>query len=96
MTNLKRYTAESCHEIGYSWIIDAPQGLTSEDVEKLQDCLVSYTDTPDTAQMLEMLDDINYCDGLDVSKLELFKQVVLYVESVHRETFTQSFREDKE
>lgn len=93
---MKRYLAESCHSIGYAWIIDAPEGLTPEDVEKLQSALCDYTDTPDTAQLLEMLEDVYYCETLDADKIELFKQVTLYVESVYRETFTQSFREELE
>ena len=43
---MKRYTSESCHSIGYSWEIDAPESLSAEDVEALQQALIDYTDTP--------------------------------------------------
>lgn len=91
---MKRYTSESSHSIGYKWEIDAPEGLTAEDVRSLQRQLCQYTDTPDTAAMIVMLNDDDYCNELDRSKMELFKQVIIYIEEVHREATTQSFREE--
>ena len=93
---MKRYTSESCHTVGYKWEIDAPKGLTAEDVEKLQDCLVNWTDTPTQEDLTAMLADKYAIEDLDEDKLELFAQVTFSVDCVHREVFTQSFKEDKE
>lgn len=92
---IKSYTCESCHSIGYSWFIEAPEGLTPEDVEKLVDELINYTDTPTDEQLQEMLEDTFYRQSLDASKIELFKKVTIHVESVHRDIFSQSFNEYK-
>lgn len=89
---MKRYSSQSCHEIGYKWIIDAPETLTMDDVDALQNALCDYTDTPDNASLQEMLEDHTYCEELDAAKLDEFKKVSIYVESVHRETFTQELR----
>lgn len=89
---MKNYTSESCHEIGYKWTISAPDALSAEDVEALQKALCEWTDEPDTGELHRMLSDID-CTQLDVDKLPLYRQVLIDVRSVHRETFTQSFTE---
>ena len=90
---MKRYEAQSSHELGYRWTIKAPEALSLEDLQALQEALCDYTDAPDNAQLQEMLEDKHYCENLQLDKLELFKQVQISVEAVHRETFTQGLSE---
>lgn len=89
----KRYTAESCHTVGYGWEIDAPESLTEEDLQALIDALVTYTDTPSNSELQSMLLDDCYTEDLDPAKMEEFRKVDIYVESVHREHFTQGLGE---
>lgn len=94
---MKRYTSESCHSIGYSWEIDAPESLSAEDVEALQQALIDYTDTPqqsDLEALLSMIPEYlaNYIEDAE-SKAEDIAQVAFSVERVHGEAFTQSFSE---
>ena len=95
---MKRYTSESCHSIGYSWEIDAPESLSAEDVEALQQALIDYTDTPqqsDLEALLSMIPEYlsNYIEDAE-SKVEDIAQVTFSVERVHGEAFTQSFSEE--
>ena len=94
---MKRYTSESCHSVGYSWEIDAPESLSVEDVEALQQALIDYTDTPqqsDLEALLSMVTEYlaDYIEDVE-SKLEDIAQVTFYAERVHGEAFTQSFKE---
>lgn len=96
---MKRYKAESCHEIGYKWEIDAPAALSPDDVEALQSALCDYTDTPAQNDLHELLVApsmflADYIEDLNAEKLALVALVTFTVESVHREVFTQSFREE--
>lgn len=95
MTNTKRYTAESCHDIGYAWEIEAPDNITAEELEKLQQALCNWTDEPDQARLNEMLEDDIYLEDYELNedKMEFYKAITINVESVHRGSFIQSFQE---
>lgn len=89
----KRWTAESCHTIGYGWVIRAPDTLDESDIEAMQEDLCDYTDEPSQNHLETMLDE-GYFSRIDETKLAEFKKVTIQVESCHRETFTQSLREE--
>lgn len=91
---MKTYTAQSCHEIGYSWQIKAPKGLTHSDIDALQQSLIDFTDDPCQERLEDMLQDTDYCQDLDLTKLDLFKKVIISVETVHRNAFTQDLNQE--
>ena len=97
MKNDKHYTMESCHSIGYGWNIYAPKEVRQDEIENIMTALVNYTDEPNTTILSEMLQDEFFCEDYDLAsnKLELYKKITIYVESVHRDPFTQSLQEIK-
>lgn len=86
---MKRYEATSCHSIGYSWEIDAPDDMTQEQVEALCKALIDFTDTP-CQKDLDAFITGNYhvdADGLEGISMETLRKVDIYTEAVHRESF---------
>ncbi len=92
---MKRYTVESCHEIGNRWEIDAPEGLTPEEVEKVHRALCEYTNEYHSGVIDGLITDAEYyLEDFPKEKLPLLRQITFYVETVHREVFTQPFKEE--
>ena len=90
-TPTRRYTAESCHTVGYRWEIDAPTTLRPEEVERFQDALVYWTDEPKQEHVAELLADEYTCEEYELANLDELRKVEIYAESCHRETWAQSF-----
>ena len=95
MTNTNRFTAESCHEIGFGWEIDAPESITEEEIEGIIDMLINNTDDPSQEELQIMLHDQYACESLadhnlSHERLDLYKQISISVECVHRSSFSQS------
>lgn len=86
----KSWQAQSCHEIGYAWEIDAPSDMTEEQIEAVVNAVIDYTDTPDEDTIHKMIRDGHEVDG--VTKAQL-RKIDIYVESVHRDAFSQNIEE---
>lgn len=96
---MKKYSCASCHEIGYSWYIEAPDTLTTEQVEKVMEALTEWSDTPDQKDLAEMLENMgsqemeeNELSGVSMEELTKIK---IDVSSVHRDYWVQDFEKGK-
>ena len=93
MTKLLNYTAESCHHVGYGWTIKAPATIHYDQVERIVEAVVSWTDHPDQKALSEMLADKIYLEGYGIKIVPELTKIEIDINGVHRESFHQSFRE---
>ncbi len=82
-----RYKTCSTHTIGISWHLNAPEGLTEDDVEKFVEAICNFTDEPSDYARDEILSNPCYNEDLDEGKTELFKQITFHTDCVHREAY---------
>ena len=86
---MTRFKMASCHEIGYAWSIEAPEGLNVETIQDYINEAVDEYDTFDEGWWLEFLDTMAMTQ--EVPEIELLKKVKIYTKTVHRNSFTQDF-----
>lgn len=87
-----KYTAQTHHTIDYNWVIDAPKELTEEEVKLvLQELLYFRPDDPNTKALMDLLDNIDFCD-LDHAKIHLYRQIVLHPQAITNEGVITNFR----
>lgn len=72
---MKKYTAQSSHEIGYSWTIEAPDSLPLAEITWLINKLAAYTIIPNQDSLLNMLNDDYFAWEIKPEILELYRQV---------------------
>lgn len=60
-TPTRRYSASSCHELGFAWHIEAPASLSCAEVERLHEALVHWSDDPTQSDLDNLLADQEVC-----------------------------------
>lgn len=90
-TQSKLYTAESCHEIGRGWSIEAPASIPQEVVEEIHQTIVEATDHPSDTAIDEILTDAFRRGEFPQCSLEDLRGIRISTDVVHRETWTQGF-----
>ncbi|MAE86195.1 MAG: hypothetical protein CMB80_25905 [Flammeovirgaceae bacterium] len=92
----KKYAIASCHEIGIKWDIEAPQGLSDDEIETVMRHVSNWTDDPDDQTTEDAFYDMDNLieadDALSVERKELYLQIKAYPSMVHRECWVQDFR----
>ena len=92
---MNRYSNHTQHETGYRWEIDAPEGLSVDDISNLQRALIDWTSDPSNESLKTMLEDVqyleDYIESLSEDKLKLFRLMDIYIETVHDNASIVSF-----
>lgn len=91
---MKKYSAESCHEIGYKWSIEAPDSLSLEDIEAMLKTVCAWTDDPNNERLQKILYELDkyWCEGIEKAKIDEFKKVKIVAYPVHLDAFIQSLK----
>lgn len=87
----RRYTAQSWAEVGYTWQIEAPETLSSMEVEKLQEALLYWSNEPDQKHLHDLLEDRYACEDYGLENLDQLRKVRFCVQCRHREFGASSF-----
>lgn len=87
----RHYTAESCHELGYGWRIEAPASMSPEAVEEVHRVLVEAADEPWRHDVQELLTEMFSLGELTTCTLDELEQVRVQIDIVHRDRWAQSF-----
>ena len=94
---MKKYNIESCHEVGIVWDIQAPAEITKLELQELTFFICNWTDAPDDQTIYDALYDIedviDWSDELKEDRIEIYRKVKAYPSVVHRDMFTQNFKE---
>lgn len=98
---MTKFRIASCHEIGISWTIEAPKGVSEKEVESLMEYICNWTDAPDDGTYLDclisaeddLIDHINDNEYLNIDKLKIYQDLKAYPDVVHRDFWTQDLTE---
>lgn len=84
---MNTYTANTSYIVYNRLVVDAPEGLTEDDINSLITALLQCTDKPTPGTLTDIMQDVDYWEGLHPDKIELYNQVTFTVKTVGREYY---------